>query len=124
LRAGADLVVVAVPLALGLATLAQRAAPPDYTLVQRFSRDRLLEGESVTVEVEVTARSTIPLMELLDPLTEAGTVIAGKPRAVLAIPRGETVPWGYEIRSPIRGLHDPGMVIAPVHDRAGAPPDG
>ena len=90
LTARADLLVVAVPLALGLATLARRTAPPDYTLVRRFSRDRLLEGETVTVEVEVTARSTIPFMELLDPLTEVGTVITGRPRAVLAIPRGET----------------------------------
>ena len=119
LTARADLLVVAVPLVLGLATLARRAALPDYTLVRRFSRDRLLEGESVTVEVEVTARSTIPLMELLDPLTEEGAVITGKPRAVLAIPHGETARWSYEIRYPIRGIHDLGVVIARVHDRWG-----
>jgi len=119
LTARADLLIVAVPLALGLASLARRAPLPDYTLVQRVSRDRLLEGESVTVEVEVTARSSIPLMELLDPLTDAGTVVSGKPRAVLAIPRGETAHWSYEIRYPIRGIHDLGVIVARVHDRWG-----
>jgi uncharacterized protein (DUF58 family) len=71
------------------------------------------------VEVEVTARSPIPLMELLDPLTDAGTVVSGKPRAVLAIPRGETAHWSYEIRYPIRGIHDLGVIVARVHDRWG-----
>jgi len=117
LAARADLLVIAVPLALVLASLARRAAPPDYTLVQRVSRDRLLEGESVTVEVEVTARSSIPLMELLDPLSDAGTVVRGKPRAVLTVPRGETARWSYEIRYPMRGIHDLGVVVARVHDR-------
>ena len=68
LTARPDLFVAVLPLALVLATLAVRPAPPDYAVTHRISSDRAFEGDTVTVTVEITARSAVPLMELLEPV--------------------------------------------------------
>ena len=69
LTARPELFVVALPLLVTLATLAHRSSIPDYALTHAISGDRVFEGQRVTVTVTVTARSPIPLMELVEPLT-------------------------------------------------------
>ncbi len=75
LSARPELFLVALPLLLALAALALGPRVPDYALTHEISRDRLFEGEAATVTVVVTAQSTIPLMELLEPLP-AGSHLA------------------------------------------------
>jgi uncharacterized protein (DUF58 family) len=119
LSARADVLVIALPLALVLATLARPPREPDYVLIRRLSRDRVFEDETVTVEVEVTARSAISLMELLDPLTAVAAVVSGHPLATIALRPGQTARWSYEIGYPLRGIYDLGTVLVRIHDRWG-----
>jgi len=119
LTARPDLFMAAVPLALALGTLALRAPAPDYALSYAISSDRVWEGDTVTVNVEVTARSVIPFMELLEPLAAAGAQVSGRPRAVMALRAGQTERWRYDITYPVRGVHDLGTLIVRVRDRWG-----
>ena len=116
LTARADLFVAVLPLALVLATLAVRPSPPDYAVTHRISRDRVFEGDTVTVTVEVTARAAAPLMELYEPLAAHGTVVSGSHRAVMTLRPGETARWSYEVSYPVRGVYDLGTLIIRVRD--------
>jgi len=116
LTARPDLFVAVLPLALVLATLAVRPSPPDYAVTHRISRDRVFEGDTVTVTVEVTARTAAPLMELYEPLAAHGTVVSGSPRAVMTLRPGETARWSYEVSYPVRGVYDLGTLVVRVRD--------
>jgi uncharacterized protein (DUF58 family) len=116
LTARPDLFVAVLPLALVLATLAVRPSPPDCAVTHRISRDRVFEGDTVTVTVEVTARTAAPLMELYEPLAAHGTVVSGSPRAVMTLRPGETARWSYEVSYPVRGVYDLGTLVIRVRD--------
>jgi uncharacterized protein (DUF58 family) len=119
LSARPELFLVALPLLLALAALALRPRVPDYALTHEISRDRLFEGEAATVTVVVTAQSTIPLMELLEPLPAGSHLASGRNRAVFALRRGQTVRWSYDVRCAVRGLRELGVVDVRVRDRWG-----
>jgi uncharacterized protein (DUF58 family) len=116
LTARPDLFVAVLPLALVLATLAVRPSPPDYSVTHRISSDRVFEGDTVTVTVEVTARTATPLIELYESLTAAGAVVSGNHRAVMTLRSGETARWSYEISYPVRGVYDLGTLVVRVRD--------
>lgn len=116
LTARPDLFVAVLPLALVLATLAVRPPPPDYSVTHRISSDRVFEGDTVTVTVEVTARTATPLIELYEPLTAAGAVVSGNHRAVMTLRSGETARWSYEVSYPVRGVYDLGTLVVRVRD--------
>jgi uncharacterized protein (DUF58 family) len=116
LTARPDLFMIALPIALVLATLSLRPGAPDYSLTHQVSRVRLFEGETLTVTVEVTAKSRIPLMELLEPLPPGGALVSGRPRAALTLRPGQTGRFSYEISFPVRGAHELGTVLVRVHD--------
>lgn len=119
LTARPELFVVALPPVLALATLALRRSAPAYSVAHEISSDRVFEGETVTVTVEVTATSAIPLVELLEPLPPGSMLVSGNNRAVMALRPGQTGRWSYEIRWPVRGAHVLGTVVARVRDRWG-----
>ncbi len=114
-----DLFVVALPLLLALAMLALPVRAPDYALTHEISHDRLFEGESVTVTITLTARSPIPLVELLELLPAGSDLASGRNRAAFALRRGQTVRWSYEVRCTLRGLRELGTVVVRVRDRWG-----
>jgi uncharacterized protein (DUF58 family) len=116
LTARPDLFVAVLPLALVLATLAVRPTPPDYTVTHRISSDRVFEGDTVTVTVEVTARTATPLIELYESLTAASAVVSGNHRAVMTLRSGETGRWSYEVSYPVRGVYDLGTLVVRVRD--------
>jgi uncharacterized protein (DUF58 family) len=116
LTARPDLFVAVLPLALVLATLAVRPSPPDYSVTHRISSDRVFESDTVTVTVEVTARTATPLIELYESLTAAGAVVSGNHRAVMTLRSGETARWSYEISYPVRGVYDLGTLVVRVRD--------
>jgi uncharacterized protein (DUF58 family) len=119
LSARVELFLVALPSLLALATLSVPRREPDYTLTHEISRDRLFEGESVTVTVALTARTPIPLVELLEPLPPGSDLASGRNRAVFALGPGQTVQWSYEVRCALRGLRELGTVVVRVRDRWG-----
>jgi uncharacterized protein (DUF58 family) len=114
-----ELLVVTVPMALALATLAARGPRPDYSIAHELSSDRVFEGGAVTVTVTVTARSPIALIELLGPLPPGGAVASGSHRAVMTLGAGGSARWSYDLRFPSRGAHDLGTIAARVRDRFG-----
>jgi uncharacterized protein (DUF58 family) len=115
--ARADLFLVALPLLVPLASLARARKDPDYALTHEVSADRLFEGESTTVTVTISARSAIPLMEILEPLPAGSEVAAGQNRALFALRPGQTARWSYEVRCALRGLRELGRVEVRVRDR-------
>jgi uncharacterized protein (DUF58 family) len=119
LSARPELFVAAVPLLIVLATLALRAPVVDYVLTHEISGDRLFEGESMTVTIAVTAGSSVPLMELLEPLPSGGDLASGRNRSVVALGPGQTARWSYDVRYPGRGIHDVGTVRVRIWDRWG-----
>jgi uncharacterized protein (DUF58 family) len=119
LTARAELFVAALPIALVLAALARRAPPPDERIAHALSRDRLFEGETLTVSVEVTAASPLALVEILGPRPFGSVVVSGSQRAVMTLGAGETGRWSYELRFSSRGVHDLGAIAVRVRDRFG-----
>jgi uncharacterized protein (DUF58 family) len=114
-----ELFVVALPITLVLAALARPAPVPDEEIVHEISRDRLFEGDRVTVQVMVTARSPIALIELLGPLPAGSAVVSGRHRAVMTLRAGQTGQWRYDVRFPGRAVHDLGTIALRVRDRFG-----
>jgi uncharacterized protein (DUF58 family) len=117
LTARAELLLVALPLALAAATLARRPSTPDYALTCDVSADRMFEGETLTVTISVTAASAIPLLLLRGPLPADTEVASGRPRAAMTLRAGQTTAWRYEVRAPVRGAYDLGSVIVHARDR-------
>lgn len=113
-----ELLVTALPVALALALAARRRAAPDYSIAHAVSADRVLEGERLVVTLTVTARSAVPLLEVLEPLPRHSRLAAGRNRAMLALAAGETGTVRYEALH-VRGVHDVGMVIVRARDRWG-----
>jgi uncharacterized protein (DUF58 family) len=113
-----ELFVAALPLVLVLATAAARRAVPDYAVVHEVSAERVMEGESLSVTVTVTAQSAVPFLELLEILPRDCDVTSGRPRAVMALRAGQTASFRYEVRG-ARGVHDFGTVVVRARDRWG-----
>jgi uncharacterized protein (DUF58 family) len=119
LSARPELFLAALPLALALATVAARRSRPDHAVALRVSADRVFEGDAVTVTVEVTAESRLPLVEVLGPLPRDATLARGRQRAVLTLGPGETGTVEYDLRCAVRGVYDLGLVVVRVRDRWG-----
>src|SRR5687767_9451876 len=117
LTARAELLLVALPLALAAATLARRPAVPGYALTCDVSADRIFEGETLTVTISVTAAAAIPLVLLRGPLPADTELASGRHRAAMTLRAGQTATWRYEVRAPVRGAHDLGAVLVHVRDR-------
>ena len=117
LTARPDLFVAVLPLALVLATLAARPSAPDYSVMHRISGDRVFEGDTVTVTVEVTASTVVALLELYEPLAAGCVLVSGNHRAVMTLRPGQTASWSYQISYPVRGVYDLGTLLVRVRDR-------
>jgi uncharacterized protein (DUF58 family) len=119
LAARPELLVAALPLALVLATLARPGPPPAYALSCELSADRVFEEDGVTVTVTVTATSALALAVVLGPLPRDIRLVSGRPRRILALAPGETARFSYDVRCPVRGVHDFGTVLVQARDRWG-----
>ena len=117
LTARPDLFVAVLPLALVLATLAVRPFAPDYSLMHRISGDRVFEGDTVTVTVEVTASTAVALLELYEPLAAGSLLASGSHRAVMTLRAGQRASWSYQVVYPVRGVYPLGMLVVRVRDR-------
>ncbi len=114
-----DLFAVALPIALVLATLALRPPAFRYSIGHEVSAERLFEGERATITIAITARSPLPLVEILGPLPTAAIAASGRHRIVTTLAAGQTGRWSYEIQFPGRGVHDLGSVAVRVRERFG-----
>jgi len=93
----ADLVVVAVPLAVALVAGRRVAPAPAWRVEREVSEDRLLEDGRVTVAAGVTAAAPVALVELLEPLPPGVRLTRGRNHAFFALRAGETVRWTFDL---------------------------
>ena len=114
-----ELVVATLPVLGLLATLARPAARPGYAIEHEISSDRIFEGETVTVTMTVTARSPVPLIELIGPRPAGSEIRSGSHRAVMTLGAGGVGRASYTLRLPGRGAHDLGSIAVRVGDRFG-----
>jgi uncharacterized protein (DUF58 family) len=114
-----ELFVAALPLMATLATLVRPATGPDYSLTHQLSSDRVFEGEALTVTITVTAKSAVPFLELLEPLSPGHDLVSGRNRAVMSLRPGQTATVRYQIRFAGRGVHNFGTMVARCRDRWG-----
>ena len=119
LSARPELVIATVPLALVLLTLALPRPAPKYSLTWELSADRVFEDDGVTVAITLTATSALPLAIVLGPLARDIELARGKHRAVTSLRPGETARVSYDVRCPVRGVHNFGTLVVHVRDRWG-----
>jgi uncharacterized protein (DUF58 family) len=114
-----ELLIATIPLALVLLTLALPRRMPDYTLTCALSADRVFEDDGVTVTITLTASSPLPVVILLGPLGRDVQLARGRHRAVLSLGPGDTASVSYDVRCPVRGVHDFGTIVVHARDRFG-----
>jgi len=115
----AELFVAALPIALVVAAQARRGPAPRAQVARAVSRDRVFEGDAVTVLVEVSTESPLALIEVLGSRPGGTAVAAGRDRAVMSLGAGETGRFSYELVFSGRGVHDLGAIPVRVRDRFG-----
>ena len=68
--------------------------------------------------VRVSAGAPIALIELVGPRPASSEIASGR-RPRMAVRSGGTATWSYDIRFPVRGVHDLGTIAVRVRDRFG-----
>src|SRR5206468_12442951 len=114
-----DLVLVAVPCLLALLVGMAVDTAATYTVTHQVSQTRLFEDDVFTVTVTIVAHSTIPLLEILEPLPPSVEVVAGNTHAAFCLTGGETVQWRYTLRCLRRSRFILGHLYVRLHGRAG-----
>jgi len=94
----AELIVAAVPLAVALgAGRRARPAAGEWQVTRRVSRDRLVEGERVTVTVTLRAPGPREIVELYQPLPPHVWLAGGHQHAFVAAGEDREVRWSFEL---------------------------
>lgn len=114
-----ELFLVAVPLLFGVASSGLRRGRVGIDLAHDVAPRRLFEGERLSVSVTITARSSLPLLEVMEPTPAGAALAAGQNRAVFRLEPGTRVQWTYELRCVERGSPQLGTVSVRVWDRSG-----
>lgn len=115
----AELFLVGVPLLATLLWTTAGTRSPECVVTHEISADRLLEGDRLTVTVTLTARSRIPMIEILEPLPAMVELAAGQNRAAFGLRSGQRVRWSYDLRCAGRGRFTLGTVYVRVWERFG-----
>ncbi len=114
-----DLVLVAVPCLLALLVGMAIDTAATYGVTHQVSQTRLFEDDVLTVTVTIVAHSTIPLLEILEPLPPSVALVTGQAHAAFSLRAGETVQWRYTLRCLRRSRFALGHLYVRLHGRAG-----
>ncbi|MCI0547112.1 MAG: DUF58 domain-containing protein, partial [Candidatus Rokubacteria bacterium] len=99
----AELILVAVPLIVALVAGRRTTTPAAaWQLSRQVSRDRLVEGERVTVTVTLRTGEPLALVELLQPLPPQVRLEHGRNHAFFRLGPGEEVRWTFALGCPGR----------------------
>ncbi|HTK90579.1 MAG TPA: DUF58 domain-containing protein [Verrucomicrobiae bacterium] len=94
----AELIVAAVPLVVALAAGRRpRPAAADWQVARHVSRDRLVEGERVTVTVTLRASGRREVVELYQPLPPHVRLAEGRHHAFVVAGEHREVRWSFEL---------------------------
>ena len=114
-----ELLVAALPLAMGFLSAAWSALHPRFGLAQTVSGSRVAEGGRVTVHAKLDAADTLPIAEILSPVPRQLTLVSGNNRTVQTVEAGGSVDWSFDIDCPARGRFDLGTAFVRLWDRSG-----
>lgn len=115
-----ELLVAAIPLALGLLGAPARIAAPRFLVQPQLSADRLAEGDRLVVTLSVTATdAALPLIEILVALPPLIELDTGSNRVVLGVAAGAAESWSFAVRCPARGQFDLGALYMRLWDASG-----
>lgn len=94
----AEPIVAAVPLGVALAA-GRRARPPagDWQVTRRVSRDRVVEGERVTVTVTLRAPGPREMIELYQPLPAHVWLAGGRHHTFIVAGENREIRWSFEL---------------------------
>jgi len=114
-----ELLVAAVPLAIGFLSTAWRRPLPRFALGVTLSDDRLTEGGRVTVTLRLAAVDAVPAAEALSALPRELRLVSGTTRVLRHIEAGRETDWSFEVECPARGRFDLGLALLRLWDRSG-----
>jgi uncharacterized protein (DUF58 family) len=113
-----ELVAVVAPFGAFVAVGVALAREPEVTFTAELSRERLLEGDELTVTVSLEPTADLGRLELeLHP--PVGLVVVGNARRALGLRVGETREVGFTLRSYRWGGYRAGVLASHARDRFG-----
>ncbi len=112
-----ELAVLATPFALILFVGLASAREPNFVVGLTLDRERALEGDEVTLKIELEARSPIERLELHVDLPETLEVVDGANPVTLHPIVGETRTLELKVRCNRWGAYSIGDVFLRAHDR-------
>src|SRR5712691_2394870 len=113
-----ELVVIASPFAVILVAGLLLAEPPVWTTLSvDVERDRLVEGEAISLDVRIAAETDVERVELVLPLPGGVAVEDGDTALAFHLPRGRSRNVTLRLRFPRWGVFELGDLYVRAHDR-------
>jgi uncharacterized protein (DUF58 family) len=113
-----ELVALGAPFALALvAGLATSREPSWLHLAVSVDRDRVIEGERVTVQIDITATRDVERLELLAPVPAGMTVDEGATHHEARLDAGQPRAFRFGSRCDRWGVYELGGIFLRAHDR-------
>jgi uncharacterized protein (DUF58 family) len=112
-----ELVVLAAPFALLLFVGLAASRQPDFLVALSLDRDRAVEGDEITVTIELEARTPIERLELHVPLKDGLEIVEGASPLTLHLGYGEERTIILKLRCARWGAYVVGELLLRAHDR-------
>jgi uncharacterized protein (DUF58 family) len=112
-----ELVVLAAPFAALLFAGLAVAREPNFLVSLELERDRAVEGDEVTIRIDLEARTPIERLELHVPLAKGLEIIDGASPVTLHLPYGEERTVELKVRCNRWGAYIVGELVLRAHDR-------
>ncbi|MBI4640513.1 MAG: DUF58 domain-containing protein [Candidatus Tectomicrobia bacterium] len=111
-----ELVLIAVPFVSAVLLSALLDWRPWYKMTYAISRDRLFEGDTLSVTITVEALSALPFLELVDPISDSVDLISGSNRIMTHLKKGETQEIRYDLLCIRRGRYRAGGLFVRAYN--------
>src|SRR5256886_13931885 len=116
-----ELALIAVPFAVLLAVGLAYARQPDVRVHVELDRERVLEDDEITLELELDARDSVSRLELLVEIPRGLEPVGGRNPVALRLEAGEERLLELRVRCARWGAHRLRDVPPPAPGAAGAP---
>jgi len=113
-----EFVVMAAPFALVLAAGLLMTEPPTWAELRvDLERDRLVEGEAITVDITIEAETAVERVDLVTPIPGGVVVEDGDAALAVHLPADRPRGFALTIRCPRWGVYQLGDLHLRAHDR-------